>query len=117
MIEESGWPGDISVPDIITLSQFQDMNLSRALSPDKRLAMAIFMDGIECYQRDAAVFMGSTKQDRAEAREWLTSTTDQGPYSFEHLCELFGLEPKETRARVLAGKVTRFHRTTSAGRP
>lgn len=66
-----------------------------------RLRLAVLVDAIGCLQggggprRDAAMV-------RREAVRWFRSR-DRHPFSFPSVCEALGLDPVQTRMKILAG--------------
>ncbi len=83
-------------------SQFADMTRSRRMSPEKRLALAVLVDGLYCLTFDPQSPYFEVRKSHKEAVEWAHSA-DRGIYSFLTLCELFDLDPVATKSAALRG--------------
>jgi hypothetical protein len=108
---ENGVLGSIFVPDIITPEQFYDTRRDdSAMAPVKRLMMAVLEDALRCFQNNSDAKSGPRKRLFAEAEQWLCGEGNDGPFSFETVCETLGIEPeflrgglREWRNQQLAG--------------
>jgi hypothetical protein len=62
------------------------------IEPLRKLAFAVLIDAVHCFQAN----FGTTKHTRArqfvEAREWLLGPNGDGPFSFENVCFLVGVD-------------------------
>jgi hypothetical protein len=69
----------------------------RNLTPEHRLMIAVLQDAINCVEkhRCAKDFRGRRLFD--EAQQWLLSGKAEWPYSFEHICAVFGLDSDAVR--------------------
>jgi len=91
-------------------------------SPEMRLVLAVFEDGIRAATRRPDA--GRRRQQRLyrEARAWVEDDDRAWPFAFANVCELLGLDPSAVRQRVLLGCIqpdTDRRRTRSGrwGRP
>jgi hypothetical protein len=77
-----------------------------AIKPDapntgeRRLAFAVFGDGLNCYLKYAKSKSRAGQKLFREAEDWIFSTTDQGVFGFENLCDTFGIEPNLLRGAL-----------------
>jgi hypothetical protein len=55
--------------------------------------LAVFEDGIRTYCR-------GTGRDRQEAERWVWDPDRRSPFSFNVICEVFGLEPNAARSAL-----------------
>jgi hypothetical protein len=55
--------------------------------------LAVFEDGIRTYCR-------GTGRDRQEAERWVWDPDRRSPFSFNVICEVFGLEPSAARSAL-----------------
>jgi hypothetical protein len=108
---ENGVLGSIFVPDVITPEQFYDTRRDdSAMAPVKRLMMAVLEDALRCFQNNSDAKSGPRKRLFAEAEQWLCGEGNDGPFSFDTVCETLGIEPgflrgglREWRNQQLAG--------------
>jgi hypothetical protein len=111
---ENGSLGAIFVPDVVTPGQYYEMRRDdSAIAPVKRLMNAVLEDALRCFQNNADAKGGPRKRLFAEAEQWLCDNSEDGPFSFETVCETLGIEPqflraglKEWRNQQLAGVAT-----------
>ena len=68
---------------------------SAPLTGVKALMLAVLEDGIRCY-------FSSTRLVRTEAEHWVESRHHKLVFSFEVICETFGIEAGAARARLRA---------------
>ena len=59
----------------------------------RSLMLAVFEDGIRTYCRGSG-------RDRQEAERWVWGADQRSPFSFNVLCEVFGLEPAAARSAL-----------------
>ena len=108
---ENGVLSSIFVPDVITPEQFYDTRRDEgAMAPVKRLMMAVLEDALRCFQNNSDAKSGPRKRLFAEAEQWLCGESNDGPFSFDTVCETLGIEPeflrgglREWRNQQLAG--------------
>lgn len=99
MIEEHGWPGGISVPDLILPEQYFADRKGNQQNPYRRLMLEVLMQAIhdyqgksrEAYQRDAAI--------------WIRAVDAPGPFGFDNLCHYLDLDPGSVRRALWRGEV------------
>ena len=86
-------------PDSLAVQTFNQVYTSRQASPEKRLLVALLEDAIFCLS-----FQNSRNCKKqklyGEAREWI-ERTDDDPFSFVFVCEVFGLDVVSTRRALL----------------
>lgn len=56
-----------------------------ALSGEERLLLAVLEDAVNC-------FFGEDSQARIESTLWFQDRAYLGPFSFENICDIFGLD-------------------------
>jgi hypothetical protein len=95
MIEESGWPGDISVPDLMLPVQFFAMRRTTQSDPERRLMLEVLKQGIEDFQNTRP----TTRAIRLhlEAVKWIQAVDQPGPFGFDNLCAFLDLDAGEVR--------------------
>ena len=71
------------------------------IEPMKRLAFAVLLDAIRVLQANPDSLRPSRRSDFDEAREWVFASREHGPFSFENVCYLVGIEPSQLRKWLL----------------
>ena len=71
------------------------------IEPMKRLAFAVLLDAIRVLQANPDSLQPSRRSDFDEAREWVFASREHGPFSFENVCYLVGIEPSQLRKWLL----------------
>jgi hypothetical protein len=90
--------------EIILPAQFFDaMRPGAPNTGERRLAFAVLGDGLNCYLKYANVRTKAGQKLFHEAEDWIFSTTDRRLFSFENLCETFGIE-----VQLLRGALTKM---------
>jgi hypothetical protein len=67
---------------------------------ERRLMAAVFADALHCWLRPS----GSPEDKRrlrAEAREWFDGDDAAGVFSFEHICDVLGIDAARLRRDLL----------------
>src|SRR5881628_3184543 len=83
--------------DLVLPEQFYSSRPSEsALSGERALMWAVFVDGIECFRRTAS--SGRKTEEFRETDEWLRAEDWDSVFSFVNLCEVFGFDPQSLRA-------------------
>src|SRR5438309_746898 len=88
-------------PDVILPSQYFELQTQRCqLDGEKRLMLAVLEDAVQCYlhnlnakgHRKLAVFN--------EARDWMRAKSASGPFAFETICDVLGIEANLLRGAL-----------------
>ena len=89
--------------------------------PYQKLMQRVLEDAFECLGRrasdvasahdTAAVVSRRKAQLRQEALDWINDREADGPFSFETICHVLGLEAVATRRNAIAGHIGRRKRT------
>ena len=96
-------------PDAVIPQQFfTHAQRSVWRAPERRLAMAILRDAIECYQN------ARSSTDFTEAEGWILSRERGYLFSFESICELLDIDPGWLRRGL---KQWRRHRVVAVAVP
>ena len=74
-----------------------------APSPEQRLLIAILDDAINCFQKYCPADDRHGNRLFREAEEWIMSEQFHGPFSFEHICSVLGLDPAAVRCSLRRG--------------
>ena len=88
--------------------------------PYQKLMMRVLEDAFDCLGRrvsdvasahdTAAVVSRRKAQLRQEALDWINDHEADGPFSFETICHVLGLEAVATRQNAIAGHIGRRKR-------
>lgn len=97
-------PLDIAMcePDFPVSAQFYDL-IHRRQFPDgeTRLIMAILDDAVCCYVKCANAVRHSDRKLFVEAESWFeTGSASRSLFSFDHVCDVLGVEPEFFRTRL-----------------
>lgn len=87
---------------VILPAQFFDaMRPGKLSTGERRLAFAVLGEGLSCYFKYANSNTSVGRKLFHDAKEWVFSTADRGPFGFENLCETFGIEPRSLRRALM----------------
>jgi hypothetical protein len=75
---------------------------SRALPPERALALAVLVQAVVDVQRYRATGMGHHRRLHDQAVEWMASEARDWPFSFVNLCDAFGIDVRGVQ-RALCG--------------
>lgn len=87
--------------DAILPSQFHGSRRGgERVEGEKRLMCAVLEDALRCFERNLKARSGRARRAFVEAEYWLFKERNDGPFSFEHVCEALGLSPDYVRRAV-----------------
>jgi hypothetical protein len=101
-------------PEIMTISQWVDINSSQEKSPEKRLLWAVLADALCNYNLGTKTRFG--KNRFSEAQSWLFETKQSDSIcNFESICSIFEIDPDFLRKGILnfKGKLPRANKPVS----
>ena len=91
--EDQSLPGT----QIILPAQFFSRRTDQAeMEPFQRLAFAVLIDAVQCFQRNFSAKQHHKRLEFLEAKGWLFGKTE-GPFSFENVCYLVDTDPRWVR--------------------
>jgi hypothetical protein len=92
-------------PDTLAAAQYFD-NLRRTtiLEPEKRLMLAVLEDAVSCFQDNVLAHSEKKRRISQEAEEWIRGEESDWFFSFENICEVFGINPEYVRQGLLRWK-------------
>jgi len=61
---------------------------------------------VRSYQRNFEAQTGSRRQEFSEARRWIFDTKEDGPFSFEDVCETLNIDPSRLRELIIRWEKT-----------
>ena len=88
-------------PEILLPSQFFDRFRGRGvLEGERRLMLAVLEDGVTCFQKYADATRPRGRRLFQEAEEWFSEDNSTWPFSFESICDVFGISPEYFRQNL-----------------
>ena len=78
----------------------QHFHVRKPLVPEQRLMIAVVQDAINCVEKYRFATDQRGRRLFDEERQWLGATETDWPYSFEHICQVLGLDANAVRARL-----------------
>lgn len=76
--------------------------------PFPRLMCAVIIDAIRCYQSTCDGRSNSRRKEFDELERWFFQNLNQGPFSFEIICEALQIDPNRIRRGLLHWKQKRL---------
>jgi len=97
-------------PDTLLPSQYSAMMKRKsAHEPERRLAVAVLEDAIDCFRKHLDSRDPKAQQLFVEAEEWICSADRSWPFSFENVCDLLDMNPEYLRRGLIAWKDRQAH--------
>jgi len=92
-------------PDTLLPSQyFAALKRKGAHEPERRLAVAVLQDAVDCFQKHLRARDRKARQLFLDAEEWIGSDDRTWPFSFENICDLLHINAEYLRRGLLAWK-------------
>ena len=89
-------------PDELAADEYQRTFKRRIpFEPEKRLMLVVLEDAITCFQRYFHARDRKQKELYEEAASWIFDRGDDRAFSFESICDTYGLEPDYLRMGLL----------------
>jgi hypothetical protein len=91
----------LSTPDIVLPSQYFALTGARySLSSEQRLMLAVLVDAINIINGGRGNGSARKRGLYGEAHDWVFTSGNGRPFSFENVCDGLGLEPEMLRRRL-----------------
>ncbi len=90
-------------PDILNEAAFP-RNARRAVTPERRLLIAILADAVDCYRKNLGARTARGRRLCREAEHWIFSDDQTWAFSFRNICDALGVDAEAMRERALAWK-------------
>jgi hypothetical protein len=74
---------------------------SAAVEPIMRLMTGLLIDAVRCFQRTFEAHHPDRRQEFREAQLWIFDDMGTGPFSFEHVCDTLGIDPRRLRNWII----------------
>ncbi len=101
-------------PDTLLPSQyFAALKRKGAHEPERRLAIAVLQDAVDCFQKHLRSSDRKARQLYLDAEAWIGSDDRTWPFSFENICDLLQINPEYLRRGLTAWKE---HQLSEPGR-
>jgi hypothetical protein len=92
-------------PDTLLPSQyFAALKRKGAHEPERRLAIAVLQDAVDCFQKHLRARERKARQLFLDAEEWISSEDRTWPFSFENICDLLQINAEYLRRGLTAWK-------------
>jgi len=89
-------------PDTLLPSQFYAaLRRKTEQEPERRLAVAVLQDAVECFQKYMDARDRKTRQLYLDAETWILSADRSWPFSFDNICDLLQIDPEYLRRGLL----------------
>ncbi len=93
---------DLFEPDVLLPVQyFAAIKRKKYSCGEHRLLIAIMQDAIECFQKHIHARDSKRRQLYVDAEAWILDPEDEGPFSFDNVCDLLGMNPDYLRVGLL----------------
>src|SRR5262249_52630604 len=90
-------------PDTLLPSQyFAVLKRKGAHEPERRLAVAVLQDAVDCFQKHLRTPDRKARQLFLDAEEWICSDDRSWPFSFENICDLLQINAESLRRGLVA---------------
>jgi hypothetical protein len=97
-----GSAGDDLRGDAVMPAQFFPARRgSASVEPIMRLMGGILADAVRSFQRNFEAQGASRRQEFKEARHWIFDAKEDGPFSFEDICEALDIDPRRLRELII----------------
>jgi hypothetical protein len=93
-------------PDILNEAA-RPRNARRAITPERRLLIAILADAVDCYQNNLHARSARGRRLCREAEQWMFSDDQAWVFSFRNICDALDVDADAMRARARAWKTQR----------
>jgi len=94
---------DIFEPNVLLPIQFFEALKRKQYScGEHRLVRAIMQDAVECFQKHVHARDNKRRQLYLDAEAWISTDEDVGPFSFNNVCDLLGVNSDYLREGLLA---------------
>ena len=92
-------------PDTLLPSQyFAALKRKGNHEPERRLAIAVLQDAVDCYQKHLHARDRKARQLFLDAEEWIASDDRSWPFSFDNVCDLLQINPQYLRRGLAVWK-------------
>jgi len=100
-------------PDTLLPSQyFTALKRKGQHEPERRLAIAVLQDAVDCYQKHLRARDRKARQLFLDAEEWITSDDRSWPFSFDNVCDLLQINPEYLRRGLSVWKERQLNAPT-----
>jgi len=92
-------------PDIILPSQYRDSLRRRTpQDPEKKLMLAVLEDAVACFRNGLHARDHRRRELFKDSEAWITEKDGDWLFSFEHICDILGLDARSIRNELLKWK-------------
>ena len=92
-------------PDIILPSQYRDTLQRRTpQDPEKKLMLAVLEDAVACFRNGLHARDHRRRELFKDSEAWIREENGDWLFSFEHICDILGLDARSIRNELLKWK-------------
>jgi hypothetical protein len=84
-------------PAVILPTQYWALRHRTSLDGERKLMFAVLEDGVRCYLKNMDARSRRGRILFYEVRDWMQTEGNKGPFSFELLCQEFGMDSSRVR--------------------
>jgi hypothetical protein len=82
---------------------------SASVEPIMRLMAGILIDAVRCFQRNFKAHRPSRRQEFREAQFWIFDDNENGPFSFQCVCDSLEIDPCRLRDWITRWQKDKFY--------
>lgn len=109
-------PGTFAPAIILPTQYFSPLRHRTGLDGERKLRLAVLEDGIECYLKNMNAKSRLRRILFFQVRDWMKADYGDGPFSFDLLCQEFGMDSSRVRNALERRRATAKGRTLTAMR-
>ena len=96
-------------PDTLLPTQyFAALKRKSHQEPERRLAIAVLEDAVDCYQKHLLARDRKSRQLFVDADDWIASDDRSWPFAFENICDLLSINSEYLRRGLNVWKDTQL---------
>jgi hypothetical protein len=93
-------PGVFAPAIILPTQYYWTLRHRTCLEGERKLMFAVLEDGVQCYLKNRDAKSRRRRVLFFEVRDWMKAGGNNGPFSFELLCQEFGMESSRVRSAL-----------------
>jgi hypothetical protein len=87
---------------LLPLQFYGDRRGTSETEPVRRLMIAMLVDAVRCFRNKFETRQPAGRREFAEVRSWIFSDAEDGPFSFNVVCEELEMDPQALRKGLSA---------------
>ena len=94
----------LTADELLAGEYFDHLKEKILIEPEKRLLFAVLNDAVCCFQDNLLATDPRRKKFFTEAEEWILDAANDGVFSFDNICAMFGITPQYLRRGLMRWK-------------